>query len=316
MNIRSLLLSSLLLASSTSLWAGERAYLHLDNSAYFLGDTLRLAAYVIDTDTKRLSEKSKVLYVELVAPEGYVVESRTYPLVNGRCAGDFYLRPLLLSGLFEVRAYTRYMQNDGEDNYYSQVVPVYEQVKNGKYNSLTIRKRTVRNNQKLKNKYLKFTPSIEWTPVKDASLLPFTCGVDTLTCSYDKTSVIPYGVITLKVKGEPMMHISLSVTDKEYHIDTPNSNISQNSSKEKSKTYYEPEQGITISGKTRYGKEDMQAQVFYPRNTSKQTTIPAKDGSFQIILDSFIGDANLLLHSTLTQAPSKRNHQASFIQKN
>ena len=68
---------SLFLASFTSLRAGERAYLHLDNSTYFLGDTLRLAAYVMDTDTKKLSDKSKVLYVELLAPERYIVESWT-----------------------------------------------------------------------------------------------------------------------------------------------------------------------------------------------------------------------------------------------
>ena len=106
---KNLLTVMLLLASSTCLRAGEKAYLHLDNSAYFLGDTLRLSAYVMDTDTKRLTDKSKVLYVDLLAPEGYVIESRTYPLVNGRCAGDVCLRPFLLSGLYEIRAYTRYM---------------------------------------------------------------------------------------------------------------------------------------------------------------------------------------------------------------
>ena len=145
MNKKNLLTVMLLLASSTCLRAGEKAYLHLDNSAYFLGDTLRLSAYVMDTDSKRLTDKSKVLYVDVVAPEGYVVEKRIYPLVNGRCAGDVYLRPFLLSGLYEIRAYTRYMQNEGQTNYYSQVVPVYEQVKNGQYSNLAIRKREIRN---------------------------------------------------------------------------------------------------------------------------------------------------------------------------
>ena len=58
MNKKNLLTVMLLLASSTCLRAGEKAYLHLDNSAYFLGDTLRLSAYVMDTDSKRLTEKS------------------------------------------------------------------------------------------------------------------------------------------------------------------------------------------------------------------------------------------------------------------
>ena len=78
MNKKNLLTVMLLLASSTCLRAGEKAYLHLDNSAYFLGDTLRLSAYVMDTDTKRLTDKSKVLYVDVVAPEGYVEIGRAH----------------------------------------------------------------------------------------------------------------------------------------------------------------------------------------------------------------------------------------------
>lgn len=161
----------LLLANVIGLQAGERAYLHLDNAAYFLGDTLRLSAYVMDTDTKKLTNKSKVLYVELLAPEGYLVETRIYPLVNGRCAGDIYLRPLLLSGLFEIRAYTRYMQNAGEANYFSKAIPVYEQVKEGLYAKLSIRKRKIRNNGEIVGKVYKNVKCLEW---KDKETSSFT----------------------------------------------------------------------------------------------------------------------------------------------
>ena len=79
MKFKNILLLFLLLVGASALRAGEKAYLHLDNSAYFLGDTIRMAAYVLDANTKQLTHKSKVLYVDMVAPEGYVIEHKTYP---------------------------------------------------------------------------------------------------------------------------------------------------------------------------------------------------------------------------------------------
>ena len=85
----------------------ERVYLHFDNTAYYLGETMWFKAYTTFGTNDRPSTLSKVLYVELVAPEGYVVETKKYKLDNdGTCHGEFELNPLLLSGYYEVRAYT------------------------------------------------------------------------------------------------------------------------------------------------------------------------------------------------------------------
>ena len=53
----------------------ERVYLHFDNTAYYLGETMWFKAYVSFGADNRPSTLSKVLYVELVAPEGNVVET-------------------------------------------------------------------------------------------------------------------------------------------------------------------------------------------------------------------------------------------------
>ena len=107
----------------------ERVYLHFDNTAYYLGETMWFKAYVSFGTNNRPSTLSKVLYVELVAPEGYVVETKKYKLDgNGCCHGDFDLKPLLLSGYYEVRAYTRYMLNWGKDAVFSRVFPIFDKV--------------------------------------------------------------------------------------------------------------------------------------------------------------------------------------------
>ena len=107
----------------------ERVFLQFDNSAYYLGETMWFKAYATFGTDDRPSTLSKVLYVELVAPEGYVVQTKKYKLdENGSCYGEFELNPLLLSGYYEVRAYTRYMLNWGKDAVFTRVFPVFDKV--------------------------------------------------------------------------------------------------------------------------------------------------------------------------------------------
>ena len=107
----------------------ERVYLHFDNSAYYLGETIWFKAYVTFGKNNRQSTLSKVLYVELVAPEGYVVETKKYRLNDdGCCYGEFELSPLILSGYYEIRAYTRYMLNWDKEAIFSRVFPIFDRV--------------------------------------------------------------------------------------------------------------------------------------------------------------------------------------------
>ena len=48
----------------------EKVYVHLDNSAYIAGDTIRYKAYVVRASSAHPSDLSKVLYVELLDAEG------------------------------------------------------------------------------------------------------------------------------------------------------------------------------------------------------------------------------------------------------
>jgi len=116
------------------LFPQERVYLHFDNTAYYLGETMWFKAYVTSGLSDEEKPQSRVLYVELCAPEGYVVETKKYKLdENGRCNGEFDLRKELLSGYYEVRAYTRYMLNWGDEAVFSRVFPVYDKVNGDNY---------------------------------------------------------------------------------------------------------------------------------------------------------------------------------------
>lgn len=112
-----------------SLFPEERVYLHFDNSAYYLGEDMWFKAYVMSGENDAPTTMSRVLYVELVAPEGYVVKTNKYKIdEEGTCNGTFELNELLLSGYYEVRAYTRYMLNRGKESIFSRVFPVFDKV--------------------------------------------------------------------------------------------------------------------------------------------------------------------------------------------
>ena len=131
----------------------EKVYLHLDNNCYYRGEEIWYKAYVVRADNNQYTDMSRLLYVELVSPDGMLVERQTIRISeDGDGEGSFYLTDSLYSGFYELRAYTRWMMNfdvtEHPSNYlsrrlfyskqmandfyrlygtvYSRVVPVYE----------------------------------------------------------------------------------------------------------------------------------------------------------------------------------------------
>ncbi|MCM1109512.1 MAG: hypothetical protein NC388_10785 [Clostridium sp.] len=129
----------------------EKVFLHLDNSCYYLGDTIWFKAYVTRTDSHTPTNLSKLLYVEVMTPDGFLYQRNIVPLEQGSGKGAIVLADSLYGGFYEVRAYTRWMLNFGRtehphsryswknfynrtmyrqffrdyDKLYSRIVPVY-----------------------------------------------------------------------------------------------------------------------------------------------------------------------------------------------
>ncbi len=91
----------------------EKVYLHMDNTSYFLGDTIWFAAYTRQTNNDQPSKISRVLYVELYNQDGYMMERKLVPMVNGHGHGSFALSKEYYGGFYELRAYTRWQLNWG-----------------------------------------------------------------------------------------------------------------------------------------------------------------------------------------------------------
>ena len=74
-----------------SLFPQEKVYLHLDNTGYFIGETIWFKAYVLRTDRETATDISRVLYVELVQPGGEVMKTCKLRIKNGQADGCFKL---------------------------------------------------------------------------------------------------------------------------------------------------------------------------------------------------------------------------------
>ena len=131
-----------------SIYPQEKVYLQFDNTSYYTGETIWFKAFVVNASTLN-STRSKVLYVDLISPDGTLLKQQKLMIENGQADGSFPLldgstaqarekRGVLgyPSGFYEVRAYTNYMQNFSEEAIFSRVFAVYEKPKkDGNYYS-------------------------------------------------------------------------------------------------------------------------------------------------------------------------------------
>lgn len=75
----------------------------------------------------RLSVRSAApLYVELVDQTGHITDKQIIKLTQGEGNGQFILPRSMLSGYYEVRAYTRWMLAFNEPQYFSRTFPIYQ----------------------------------------------------------------------------------------------------------------------------------------------------------------------------------------------
>ena len=91
----------------------EEVFVHLDNQAYYLGDTIYYKAYMRRSDGLP-SRISRLLYVELLNQDGYLVERQKVEMIDGQGHGSIALLDTLYGGYYELRAYTRWQLNWGQ----------------------------------------------------------------------------------------------------------------------------------------------------------------------------------------------------------
>jgi len=103
----------------------EKIYLHTDKPYYITGEKIFFRAFLLDAFSNKQDTLSRYIYVELINPADSVVERLK---IRRDSTNLFYgavpLPEDLPQGIYKIRAYTKYMYNQGESSFFSKQVQI------------------------------------------------------------------------------------------------------------------------------------------------------------------------------------------------
>jgi len=116
-----------------SFFPQEKIYVQTDRSEYLSGEIIWFRVHLVDAVFLKQANASRYVYVELTNPTNQLVERvKLRPDSTGCFYGQIQLEDELGEGGYMIRAYTRFMQNVGEDYFFTKQVyisnPVSEKV--------------------------------------------------------------------------------------------------------------------------------------------------------------------------------------------
>ncbi len=104
---------------------GEKVYLHMDKPYYANGGTIWFNAYLVNIGSLIRTDQSGVLYLDLISPDGDILEHKRLQVNSGICEGNIDLPNDLNSGHYRIRAYTNWMKNYDSDLFYDHKIEIY-----------------------------------------------------------------------------------------------------------------------------------------------------------------------------------------------
>nr|WP_321409068.1 TonB-dependent receptor plug domain-containing protein [uncultured Carboxylicivirga sp.] len=107
----------------------EKTYLHTDKTFYKPGDDIWISGYLVDGITYEASDISTVLYIELIDPKGSVSQRKKFMVKNGQSKAHLFLPENAPGGIYQLKAYTRWMQNFGEKLVFEKKLQVQNIIK-------------------------------------------------------------------------------------------------------------------------------------------------------------------------------------------
>ncbi len=104
----------------------EKIYIQTDRPIYNLYDTIWYKVWVMQAGTLFPTEKSRLVYVDLINEENNITQSEQYTLKGGSANGQFILTKTIQDkGLFRIRAYTRWQKNFGDSACFEKTIPIW-----------------------------------------------------------------------------------------------------------------------------------------------------------------------------------------------
>ncbi|WP_159948305.1 TonB-dependent receptor [Polaribacter septentrionalilitoris] len=105
----------------------EKIYLQTDKDFYTNGETIWFKTYLLDGITHTKSNKSKLVYVDLVdMNDSIIIQKKIY--IDGKNShGDIKINKKIKQGKYILRSYTKYMLNLEEPVFFQKEIPIWKQ---------------------------------------------------------------------------------------------------------------------------------------------------------------------------------------------
>ena len=102
----------------------EKIHLHTDRDVYVSGEKIWFKVYVADALTHLMPTESRYVYVELISPVDTLMQRVMVRPVDGMFYGHLPLTDYVPTGYYTLRAYTRYMENLGDDYFFKKNIRI------------------------------------------------------------------------------------------------------------------------------------------------------------------------------------------------
>lgn len=102
----------------TAEFPADRIKLCTDRTLYISGEKILFSALVFNEDKISEGDYSRILYCELITPDGNRVAAGKYPVENISAQGCLTIPDETMTGIYYLKSYTRWMRNGGPSAYH------------------------------------------------------------------------------------------------------------------------------------------------------------------------------------------------------
>ncbi len=102
----------------------EQTILNIDRALYITGESIKFSVLVLNNVNYNEKLLSKILYIELITSNGKQIIGKKYRIDNSKCSGTISIPNNLNSGNYYIRAYTKFMRNNGPSSYDYQYIKI------------------------------------------------------------------------------------------------------------------------------------------------------------------------------------------------
>tara|TARA_R110002051_G_scaffold56285_2_gene104602 strand:+ start:40789 stop:43164 length:2376 start_codon:yes stop_codon:yes gene_type:complete len=106
--------------------AREIVYAHLNKSTYIKGEDIGFTAYVLDKKDKKPSLLTTNLYVSITDENNNIIKEKLLRVDKGVAINAISLDSTFTSGYYTFKAYTNWMRNFDEQNYYTESIRIID----------------------------------------------------------------------------------------------------------------------------------------------------------------------------------------------